>query len=84
MEDIKSTYKIKTRTLILTEYNEFLYQLYLPLIGHKAVFLYEYLTNELRYGKTKMSLEEILERSSFIWISLGVIPSMGLKTPCRT
>ena len=64
MEDIKSTYKIKTRTLILTEYNEFLYQLYLPLIGHKAVFLYEYLTNELRYGKTKMSLEEILERSS--------------------
>ena len=43
MEDIKSTYKIKTRTLILTEYNEFLYQLYLPLIGHKAVFLYEYL-----------------------------------------
>ena len=38
MEDIKSTYKIKTRTLILTEYNECLYQLYLPLIGHKAVF----------------------------------------------
>lgn len=64
MEDIKSIYKIKTRTLILSEYNEFLYQLYLPLIGYKAVFLYEYLTNEFRYGNTRMSLEEIIERSS--------------------
>lgn len=64
MEDINSIYKIKTRTLILTEYNEFLYQLYLPLIGHRAVFLYEYLTNELRYGKKTLTLEEIANRSS--------------------
>ena len=64
MEDINSIYKIKTRTLILTEYNEFLYQLYLPLIGHRAVFLYEYLTNELRYGKKTLTLEEITNRSS--------------------
>lgn len=64
MEEIKSIYKLKTRTLVLTEYNEFLYQLYLPLIGHKAVFLYEYFTNEYRYGKTTMTLEEIISRSS--------------------
>lgn len=64
MEDIKSNYKIKTRTLISSEYNEFLYQLYLPLIGYKSVFLYEYFTNELKFGKNKMKLEEILNRSS--------------------
>lgn len=64
MEDINSVYTIKTRTIILSEYNEFLYQLYLPLIGYKAVFLYEYLTNEYRYGKIKLTLSEIIDRSS--------------------
>ena len=48
MEDLRSTYYIKTETFTSLEYLEFLYTLYLPLIGYKAVFLYEYLNNFVR------------------------------------
>ncbi|MBO8427464.1 MAG: DnaD domain protein [Firmicutes bacterium] len=64
MENIKANYEIKTRTILLNEYIEFLYTLYLPLIGQKAVFLYEFFNNYYRYGYRNDTLEHLVTLSS--------------------
>ena len=63
MEELSTKYKLKSATILCSEYNQFLYKLYLPLIGQKAVFLYEFLMNEYSYGNRKFTLKEVVKRS---------------------
>ncbi|HBS10326.1 MAG TPA: hypothetical protein DEA28_01130 [Firmicutes bacterium] len=65
MEDLRSRYKIKTTTFINnSDYNEFLYTLYLPLIGYKAVFLYELLINLVKYGIKEIYLDDLIKETT--------------------
>lgn len=61
MENVEANYQIKSRTILSSEYNEFLYKLYLPLIGYEATFLYEFLLNEYKTGNTYFSLQDFIE-----------------------
>ena len=63
MEELNTQYKLKTRTIISNEYNEFLYSLYLPLIGHQAVFLYSFLCANYQYGHKDFTLKDIVKDS---------------------
>ncbi|MBR1581675.1 MAG: DnaD domain protein [Bacilli bacterium] len=61
MENVEANYQIKSRTILSSEYSEFLYKLYLPLIGYEATFLYEFLLNEYKTGNTYFSLQDFIE-----------------------
>ena len=82
MEDIKSIFKIKSRTLIASEYNEFLFTLYLPLIGYKGVFLYQYLTQLFKREIYEINLEKLVEMSTFNFnefiLVKGILESVNL------
>lgn len=82
MEDLRSTYYIKTETFTSLEYLEFLYTLYLPLIGYKAVFLYEYLNNFIRSKKESIYLEDLINETTMntqdFFFERKMLESIGL------
>lgn len=82
MEDLRSTYYIKTETFTSLEYLEFLYTLYLPLIGYKAVFLYEYLNNFVRLKRDTIYLEDLIEETTMntqdFYFERQMLESIGL------
>ena len=82
MEDLRSTYYIKTETFTSLEYLEFLYTLYLPLIGYKAVFLYEYLNNFVRLKRDSIYLEDLINETTMntqdFYFERQMLESIGL------
>ncbi len=82
MEDLRSTYYIKTETFTSLEYLEFLYTLYLPLIGYKAVFLYEYLNNFVRLKRDPIYLDDLINETTMntqdFYFEKKMLESIGL------
>jgi replication initiation and membrane attachment protein len=82
MLTIDSTYSLKRRGVLSTNDNSFLYNLYLPLIGYKALFIYEFLVNEylssIKDGKILyLSNKSNMTLSDFI-LSKKNLESVGL------
>lgn len=64
MLTIDSIYSLKRRGVLSLESNTFLYNLYLPLIGYKATFIYELLVNEYVSGNKEGNLRDLFKKSN--------------------
>jgi len=85
MLTIDSNYSLKRRGILTLESN-FLFNVYLPLIGYKACFIYLFLVNEYLFNKKEAKLRYLLDKAGITTIdfinnkksleSLGLIQTL--------
>ena len=64
MLTLDSGYSLKRRGVLSVNDNQFLYSLYLPLIGYKSLFIYEFLVNEYYYGLKESKISYLSKKSN--------------------
>ncbi len=64
MLTLDSGYSLKRRGVLSVNDNQFLYSLYLPLIGYKSLFIYEFLVNEYYYGLKESKISYLTKKSN--------------------
>ncbi len=64
MITLDSIYTLKRRGVLSINDNQFLYSLYLPIIGYKSLFIYEFLVNEYFYGSKENKLSHFIKFSN--------------------
>ena len=64
MFTLDSGYSLKRRGVLSVNDNQFLYSLYLPLIGYKSLFIYEFLVNEYFYGLKESKISYLAKKSN--------------------
>lgn len=64
MLTLDSIYSLKRRGVLSINDNQFLYSLYLPIIGYKSLFMYEFLVNEYFYGLKEAKISYLAKKSN--------------------
>ncbi len=64
MLTLDSKYSLKRRGVLSVNDNQFLYNLYLPIIGYKSLFIYEFLVNEYYYGEKESYIHYLAKKSN--------------------
>ncbi len=64
MLTLDSKYSLKRRGILSVNDNQFLYNFYLPIIGYKSLFIYEFLVNEYFYGEKDSSIYHLAKKSN--------------------
>ncbi|HKL72844.1 MAG TPA: DnaD domain protein [Candidatus Onthovivens sp.] len=81
MEDFKK-YFIQKRGFLPKDYQTYLNELYLPILGYKAIFLYQYLIEEEASNRRINELSDLLKKTNFTYhdflINRRILESVGL------
>ena len=82
MFTIESNYTIKSKGILSFDNTNFLYNLYLPIIGYKSTFVYMLLMNEYKSKNRKNSISYLLNKSNLttsdFLLSRKTLESIGL------
>lgn len=63
MFTLDSRYSLKRRGVLSINDNQFLYNLYLPIIGYKSLFIYEFLVNEYFIGEKENKVDYLIKKT---------------------
>lgn len=63
MFTLDASYSLKRRGVLSNNDNQFLYNLYLPIIGYKSLFIYEFLVNEYFLGEKEQKIDYIVKKT---------------------